>query len=63
MKGLIWMNQSWHWEEAAMANLSPLIEPDAARQGVTGHGVRWVLVASCALAVVIMLALIAATAT
>ena len=58
-----YQNQSRHREEAEMADLSPLIEPDAARQGVTGHGVRWVLVASCALAVVIMLALIAATAT
>jgi hypothetical protein len=43
-----------------MADYSTKIETDAARQGVTGHGVRWVLTASCALAVIVMLALLAA---
>lgn len=46
-----------------MAGLPHHFEPDAARQGVTGHGVRWVLAASCALAVVIMLALLALSAS
>ena len=43
-----------------MAIHSTRIDTDAARQGVTGHGVRWVLALSCALAVIIMLALISA---
>jgi hypothetical protein len=45
-----------------MTDYSTKVHADAARQGVTGHGVRWVLAASCALAVVIMLALLAISA-
>jgi hypothetical protein len=41
-----------------VANYSTKIDTDAARQGVTGHGVRWVLTVSCALAVIVMLALL-----
>ena len=36
-----------------MAIYSTRIDADAVRQGVTGHGVRWVLALSCALAVII----------
>lgn len=44
-----------------MSDYATKIDTDAVRHGVTGHGVRWVLTASCGLAVVIMLILISAS--
>ena len=43
-----------------MVDYSTKIDTVSARQGVTGHGVRWVLTISCALAVILMLALLSA---
>jgi hypothetical protein len=51
----------WLRGKAQMSDYATKIDTEAARQGVTGHGVRWVLTASCALAVVIMLVLISAS--
>jgi hypothetical protein len=36
-------------------NLSPVIETDKARGGVTGHNVRYVLGVSLAIAVIVMI--------
>jgi hypothetical protein len=43
-------------KEALAMGERPVLQPTQARQGVTGHNVRYVLIASCALIVVAFIA-------